>query len=153
MTSMVLRACLAAACLIAARVEAAAPADAIRMFFNDAFEERLRDSPEFATALGRHDYDDRWRDWSKEGRATIHRHLEARLKQLESLPTDGVADADKLSLRLFRYQSESDLAAEDLETHLLSLQCRLWRQDARLSEGRSLTLQTRPAGAIPFPAQ
>ena len=122
MSSMLLRALFAAACLIAARVEAAAPADAIRTFFNDAFEERLRDSPEFATALGRHDYDDRWRDWSKQGRATIHRHLEARLQQLANLPTDGVSDADKLSLRLFRYQSESDLAAEDLETHLLSLQ-------------------------------
>jgi len=122
MNATVLRACLAAGCLIAARVEAAAPAEAIRMFFADAFEERLRDSPEFATALGRHDYDDRWRDWSKEGRARIHRHLETRLKQLEGLPADGVSDADKLSLRLFRYQSESDLAAEDLETHLLSLQ-------------------------------
>lgn len=122
MNLKLLRVLFAAGGLIAARVEAAAPADAIRTFFNEAFEERLRDSPEFATALGRHDYDDRWRDWSKEGRATVHRHLETRLQQLASLPTDGVSDADKLSLRLFRYQSESDLAAEDLETHLLSLQ-------------------------------
>ena len=122
MNTIVLRVLFAATCLAAARVEAAAPIGAIQTFFADAFEEHLRDSPEFATALGRHDYDDRWRDWSKEGRATIHGHLESRLKQLGSLPTDGVSDADKLSLRLFRYQSESDLAAEDLETHLLSLQ-------------------------------
>ncbi len=122
MNATVVRALLAAACLIAARTHAAAPADAIRSFFTDAFEERLRDSPEFATALGRHEYDDRWRDWSKEGRSTIHRHLESRLRQLASLPTEGVSEADRLSVRLFRYQSESDLAAEDLETHLLGLQ-------------------------------
>ena len=122
MNVMLLRAFLAAACLITARVEAAVPAEAIRSFFSDAFEERLRDNPEFATALGRHDYDDRWRDWSKEGRVTTHRHLESRVKQVGRLPMNGASDADKLSLRLFRYQYQSDLAAEDLETHLLSLQ-------------------------------
>src|SRR5258706_8921441 len=122
MKASVLRILLATAILLAARAHAAAAPDAIRLFFSDAFEERLRDNPEFATNVGRHDYDDRWRDWSKDGRASVHHHLEARLKQLAGLPTDAVSEADRLSMRLFRYQAESDLAAEDLETHLLSLQ-------------------------------
>jgi hypothetical protein len=29
-------------------------------FFSDYFEQTLRDSPEYATSIGRHEYDDRW---------------------------------------------------------------------------------------------
>ena len=47
----------------------------ISTFFKDAFEERLRDEPEFATSIGRHDYDDRWNDWSKSGREQRRAHL------------------------------------------------------------------------------
>ena len=101
---------------------AAPPAEALNTFFKDAFEERLRDSPEMATALGRHDYDDRWSDWSREGRAARRQRLEARLKQIAALPSEGLSDADQLSVRLFRFQAESDLAAEDIEDHLLRLQ-------------------------------
>ena len=34
-------------------------------FFAQYFEEKLRDEPEFATTVGRHEYDDRWSDLSK----------------------------------------------------------------------------------------
>lgn len=122
MKFIAMRLLMVAICLLTARANAATATETVHSFFADAFEERLRDSPEFATNVGRHDYDDRWRDWSKDGRAAVHRHLETRLRQLASLPSDGLSDADKLSVRLFRYQSESDLAAEDLETHLLGLQ-------------------------------
>ena len=39
----------------------------IGTFFKETFEQELRDDPEFATYIGRHDYDDRWTDWSKIG--------------------------------------------------------------------------------------
>jgi len=68
---------------------------------------------------GRHDYDDRWNDWSKAGRAARRAHLESRLRELAAVSLDGVSDADRLSARLFRYAVEQDLAAEDLETHLI----------------------------------
>ena len=122
MKATLVKAFTVAACLVAGHVHAAPPADALQAFFSDAFEERLRDNPEMATAFGRHDYDDRWSDWSREGRAARRQHLEARLKQLAALPSDGRSDADQLSARLFRYQAESDLAAEDIEDHLLRLQ-------------------------------
>jgi uncharacterized protein (DUF885 family) len=48
-------------------------------FFSDYFEQQLRDSPEYATTIGRHEYDDRWSDLSKEGRARRREHLEAAL--------------------------------------------------------------------------
>jgi uncharacterized protein (DUF885 family) len=117
-----LRWVLLCACLIVVRAGAATPAEAVQAFFHDAFEQRLRDNPESATAIGRHDYDDRWADWSAAGRATARGHLEARLRQAAALPTAGLGDEDRLSLRLFRYVSEQDLAAEDLETHLLRVQ-------------------------------
>ena len=125
MSSNAPRVLLLAACLIAARVEAASPAQTAQTaqaFFTDAFEEHLRDSPETATAVGRHDYDDRWADWSPAGRDRVQQHLEARLRQAAALPTDDLGDEDRLSIRLFRYVTEQDLAANDLETHLLRVQ-------------------------------
>ncbi len=113
---------LALTVLCASPGHAAAPAETLHTLFSSAFEERLRDNPEFATALGRHDYDDRWSDSSRDGRATSRRHLEARLKELAAISQDGLSDADRLSARLFRFQAESDLAAEDIESHLLRLQ-------------------------------
>jgi hypothetical protein len=48
---------------------ASAPASSeLSKFFADYFEERLRDEPEFATSVGRHEYDDRRADVSKHGR-------------------------------------------------------------------------------------
>src|SRR5205807_9764485 len=44
-------------------------------FFAQYFEERLRDEPEFATNVGRHEYDDRWSDLSKQGREQRRSHL------------------------------------------------------------------------------
>ena len=122
MSSNIRRVVLLAACLLAARGEAGSPAATVQAFFKDAFEEQLRDSPEGATAIGRHDYDDRWADWSGRGRAAVRQHLEARLKQVAALPTDGLGDEDQLSVRLFRYVAEQNLAADDLETHLLRVQ-------------------------------
>ncbi len=117
-----LRILLLAACLMVIRAEAASPTETVQAFFRDAFEERLRDNPEGATAIGRHDFDDRWSDASPAGRATVHHHLEARLKEVDALPTRGLGDEDRLSIRLFHYVTEQDLATEDLDVHLLRMQ-------------------------------
>jgi len=98
---------------------AASNADRLRTFFSQSYEQRLRDEPELATFNGRHDYDDRWNDWSKAGRAARRAHLDAQLHELAAVPLDGVSDADRLSVQLFRYAVGQDLAAEDLETHLI----------------------------------
>lgn len=102
-----------------ARAAAADATATVHAFFADAFEERLRDSPEFATMVGRHEYDDRWSDLSAAGRAAVRARLEARLKTLAQLPLAGLDDEDLLSIKLFRYAYEQDLAADDLETHLI----------------------------------
>ena len=90
------------------------PAD----FFKDTFEQMLRDNPEYATGVGRHEFDDRWTDWSKAGRDRRRQFLEQRLAQLSTAQT-GDSAQDLLTKRVVRYDFESRLEAWDLETHLL----------------------------------
>lgn len=88
-------------------------------FFADYFEERLRDEPEFATNVGRHEYDDRWSDLSKPGREQHRRHIEQRLQQAEKYSTTGLSDQDQLSLSLLKYDLSTQFDSLDLETYLL----------------------------------
>jgi prolyl oligopeptidase len=90
-------------------------------FFADYFEERLRDSPEFATNVGRHEYDDRWSDLSKDGRAARRAHLERALATDEKFFAQqaSLSDQDQLSVKLMRYDLRTQLDALDLETYLL----------------------------------
>jgi uncharacterized protein (DUF885 family) len=88
-------------------------------FFADYFEERLRDEPEFATTVGRHEYDNRWADVSKPGREQRRSHLEQRLKQVETFPLDQLSEQDRLSVKLFRYDLRTRLDSLDLETYML----------------------------------
>jgi uncharacterized protein (DUF885 family) len=88
-------------------------------FFKDYFEERLRDEPEFATNVGRHDYDDRWSDLSKQGRAQRRAHLQGRYDQLQKFPVAGLSEEDRLSVQLLSYDLRTQLDALDLDTYLL----------------------------------
>ena len=91
----------------------------ISTFFKEAFEERLRDEPEFATSVGRHDYDDRWNDWSKSGREQRRAHLEQRLRQLSSFPQANLNPQDRLSARLMDYLLRRQLESASVEDGLL----------------------------------
>ncbi len=91
----------------------------LHKFFSSYFEERLRDEPEFATTVGRHDYDDRWADVSKSGREQRRAHLTERLNQAEKFPLENFSAQDQLSLNLLRYDLRTQLDSFDLETYLL----------------------------------
>src|SRR5229473_2893945 len=88
-------------------------------FFMQYFEEKLRDEPEFATTVGRHEYDDRWSDLSKQGREQRRAHLQQRFDQLQKFGTQGLSEQDTLSVRLLSYDLRTQLDALDLETYLL----------------------------------
>lgn len=90
-------------------------------FFAAYFEERLRDSPEFATNVGRHEYDDRWSDFSKAGRDQRREHLEEALATVEKFSNGAasLSEQDQLSVKLLRYDLRTQLDSLDLETHLL----------------------------------
>jgi hypothetical protein len=57
-------------------------------WFKNTFEQMLRDDPEYATSTGRHEYDDRWTDWSKGARDKRRRFFEQRLSQVSSVMDD-----------------------------------------------------------------
>jgi uncharacterized protein (DUF885 family) len=91
----------------------------VSKFFADYFEERLRDEPEFATTVGRHDYDDRWADVSKKGLEQHRAHLAARLEELKKFPTDGLSAQEQLSVKLLNYDLRTQLDAFDVDTYLI----------------------------------
>ena len=88
-------------------------------FFKETFEERLRDDPEFATTVGRHDYNDRWTDRSATGRTQRRAHLERRLEQLNGFPAASLSGQDRLTVRLLQYDFRSQIEAFEVETHLV----------------------------------
>jgi uncharacterized protein (DUF885 family) len=91
----------------------------ISRFFSDYFEQSLRDSPEYATAIGRHEYDDHWSDLSKDGRARRRAHLEQALATADKFSAGQISADDHLSLDLMRYDLHTQLDAFDLQTYLL----------------------------------
>lgn len=93
----------------------------IQTFFKETFEQRLRDDPEFATYIGRHDYDDRWTAWSKTGREERRQFLERRLSMLNGFAASTLSAEDRLTVRLIQYDFRSRLDAWELDTHLLSV--------------------------------
>jgi len=98
---------------------AQAPAVPIQDFFKSYFEEALKDEPEGATGVGRHDYDDRWSDLSKAGRETHLSHLRSRLADLNKYDFSKFSEQDQLSARLLNYELSSQLESNDISTHLL----------------------------------
>src|SRR5690606_10691617 len=91
----------------------------IDQFFADAWEEYLLDNPETATTVDRHEYDDRWADWSPSGLAARRLHMENRLAQLAQYDLDDLSSDDALSARLMRYNYESDLATWRIQNYLI----------------------------------
>jgi prolyl oligopeptidase len=91
----------------------------VSKFFADYFEERLRDEPEFATTVGRHEYDDRWADVSKKGLEQHRAHLAARLEELQMFPAGGLSAQDQLSVKLLNYDLRTQLDAFDVDTYLI----------------------------------
>ena len=95
------------------------PAQSAEQFFKDTFEEMMRADPEFATGVGRHELDDRWTDWSKQGRTQRRQFFQERLQKANSFNTANLSPEDKLTMRLVQYDFRSRLDASELETHLL----------------------------------
>lgn len=105
--------------LFAVHLPAQAPAVPIQDFFKSYFEEALKDEPENATGVGRHDYDDRWSDLSKAGREAHLAHLRSRLAELNKYDFSRLSEQDNLSARLLNYELTSQIESNDISTHLL----------------------------------
>ena len=96
----------------------AVPQD-VQALFRNYFETKLVDEPEFATNTGHYENSDKWDDWSKAGRELRKKHAEETLAELKKISVEGLPEADSVSVRLLKYDLQTQLDAEDLETHLL----------------------------------
>src|SRR5256885_1293780 len=105
--------------LLSVPSSAQSPAVPIQDFFKSYFEENLKDEPENATGVGRHDYDDRWSDLSKAGRDAHLAHLRSRLADLNKYDFAKLSEQDQLSARLLNYELTSQIESNDISTHLL----------------------------------
>src|SRR5580692_6291075 len=105
--------------LLLSLVPQLALSQSIDAFLKETFEEMLRGDPEFATGIGRHDYDDHWTDWSKAGRDQRRHFFEQRLEMLKRFPEADLSPANRLTVRLVRYDFQSRLDAMDLEEYII----------------------------------
>jgi uncharacterized protein (DUF885 family) len=126
---------------------AASSSPELAKFFSEYFEQTLRDSPESATSIGRHEYDDRWSDLSKQGRDLRRSHLEQALAEAEKFSnvagSDRLSGEDRLSLDLLRYDLRTQLDAFDLQTYLLRV-----GQMAGFHNGVYITIDRMPAFTV-----
>ncbi len=67
------------------------------VLFEQYYQAELRESPELATTLGDYRYNDRLGEVSLAAIARQHAASDAFLAQARAIPTDGMADADRLS--------------------------------------------------------
>ena len=91
----------------------------IEPFFRETFEEVLRGNPEFATFIGRHDYDHRWTDWSKAARQQRRQFFKTRLGMLQRFPEASLSPPNQLTARLVGYDFQSRLDAEEAEDYIV----------------------------------
>lgn len=84
----------------------------LRQLFQTYWEWRLAESPELATAVGRHEYDDRWRDWSKAARDRARAQREEFLQQLLYMGTGNLTPSERLSAHLLEHELRTALESE-----------------------------------------
>src|SRR3954447_16699831 len=98
---------------------ALANAQSVQDFFRETWEEQLRDQPEYASRLGRHEYDGVWTDYSRAARDQRRMRLERRLAQASRIDTSRLTPQEKLSLRLLVYNLRVTQEAWDATDLLL----------------------------------
>jgi prolyl oligopeptidase len=77
----------------------------------DYWEWKLAYFPETATSIGRDEYNDRWRDWSAAGRATIRRDQEEFLSTTIYAGAGNLTAVDRLSEQLLQYELDMALSS------------------------------------------
>lgn len=91
----------------------------LQQLFRDYYEADLRENPELATSIGRSEYNDRWRDWSKAARDRRRIQAQTFQKQLQAIGIDGLSAQDRISAQLMNYQLRDTLEGEPIDNYLM----------------------------------
>jgi uncharacterized protein (DUF885 family) len=92
---------------------------ALYELFDDEWQDRVEDSPLFATAAGDHRYNDRLDDVSTA--AFERREAKARefLQRLDAIDRSDLTAADRVHLDIFRRMLDERIAGYEFKTHLM----------------------------------
>ena len=96
-----------------------AAASTLHALFEAEWENTMRESPVYASALGDRRYNDRWDDVGLAGIDRRHRHDLAVLVKLDAVPRGDLSPDDRLNYDLFRRNCETSVEAHRFRLHLL----------------------------------
>ena len=87
---------------------------ALQQLFADYWRWHLADEPEDATRVGMDSFDDRWRDWSRTGRAAARERRQEFLRNFQYAALGNLTNRERLSVTLVQQRLASELATESL---------------------------------------
>jgi uncharacterized protein (DUF885 family) len=116
---------------------------ALDRLFGEYYEFLLGSSPELATDVGRRDYNDRWTDYSRQGRDTFRADQRSFLDRIQEISTDGLTEQESVSRALLVGELEQSLDGRELEDYLLTVN-QLFGLHARVP----LTIAQMPADTV-----
>ncbi len=93
--------------------------DELHELFENYYEDYLRENPEAATSVGRPEYNDRWRDWSRPARQRWTERVKLYRSRLDGFDPGALGLQDGISWRLLRRQLDLELAGIDYDAYLI----------------------------------
>jgi uncharacterized protein (DUF885 family) len=105
----------------AVKADVATRVKALNALLAEQWQYTLKNSPEFATALGDLRYNDHWSDASMAHLAADHQATVDFLKRFEAIDTTGFPDSDKLNQQLMVRQLKDSLRSYDLKLYEMPL--------------------------------
>jgi uncharacterized protein (DUF885 family) len=93
--------------------------ESLYQLFGTYWDWKLANFPELATQVGRTEYNDRWRDWSKAARDRQRTARKEFLQQAIYIGGGNMTNADRLSAYLLQSELKSALDAEDYNNLVL----------------------------------
>jgi uncharacterized protein (DUF885 family) len=100
--------------LLALPIFAADDVAKLHSLFDRTWETRLRESPTFATSVGRHEYDDRLSSVTPADLERRHAHAKAVLVELTAIDRSKLPPAEVVNYDMFRQQLVNSIASYDL---------------------------------------
>jgi len=93
---------------------AQSPVAALNQLYREYYEFLLRESPELATSVGRHEFDDRWTDYSPAAAARRDKAYQDFLARARRYKTESLPAAEQLNHRMFLREVEDHISRRDL---------------------------------------
>src|SRR5947209_1426939 len=100
--------------LFAMSAQAQDEAKRLHALFDRNWEQRLRESPQFATSVGRHEYDDRLGSVTPADLARRQEQRKATLKELLAIDRSKLPEGDRVNYDIFKRQVEQGIESYEL---------------------------------------